>query len=68
MDLKYGMKVMFRPLEFAGLIPGMAPNSYKVALVPVSETDKFAFGKEKVYSTDLKSMIQRGYVTILSLC
>lgn len=90
MDLRYGMKVMFpcHPLEFAGLIPGLAftsstspevmvemevtkywendtdPNSYKVILVPVNETDKFAFGKQKLYSTDLKVLIERGTVTV----
>jgi len=35
-------------------------NSYKVKLVPVSEENKKLYGNEKLYSSDLKQLINDG--------
>lgn len=40
-------------------------NSYKVKLVPVSEENKQLYGNEKLYSSDLKQLINDGTVKLV---
>lgn len=43
------------------------PNKYKVKLVPMMEDDKKRFPCEKLYSSDLVSLINQGTVSIIEV-
>lgn len=72
--LEYGMKILY-PYTDTDMVETEVSkywktdtdaNSYKVKLIPISDKDKERFGNERLYSSDLRSLISSNVCKIIN--